>query len=48
MTLKFNIMNLTKKYSLFEDGMKPCIFSESRYEKRNIGWVREGMKVHYT
>lgn len=48
MTIKFNIVNLTKKYSLFEDGMKPCIFSESRYEKRNVGWVREGMKVNYT
>ena len=47
MTLKFNIVNLTKKHSLFNLGMKPFVFSMSRFEKRKVGWVREGMKVSY-
>ena len=47
MTIKFNIVNLTKKHSLFDLGMKPYVFSMNRYEKRKVGWVREGMKVVY-
>jgi hypothetical protein len=38
---------LSKKYSLFDQGMKPYVFSMIRYEKRKVGWVREGMKVTY-
>ena len=45
--MKFNIVNLTKKHSLFDYGMKPYVFSMVRYEKRKVGWVREGMKIHY-
>lgn len=45
--LKFNIVNLTKKHSLFDYGMKPYVFSMIRYEKRKVGWVREGLKVLY-
>lgn len=47
LTLKLNIVNLTKKYSLFDSGMKPYIFSMMRFEKRKVGWVREGTKVLY-
>lgn len=46
-TIKFNIVNLTKKHSLFNEGMKPYTFSMARFEKRKVGWVREGMKVSY-
>lgn len=45
--IKFNLVNMTKKSSLFDIGMKPSVFSMARYEKRNIGWVREGLKVSY-
>jgi hypothetical protein len=27
--------------------MKPSVFSMLRFEKRGVGWVREGSKVHY-
>lgn len=27
--------------------MKPSVFSMVKYEKRNIGWVRDGTKVAY-
>jgi hypothetical protein len=47
LTLKFNIVNFNKKYSLFDFGMKPYAFSMIRYEKRKVGWVREGSKVNY-
>lgn len=47
LTLKFNIVNFTKKHSLFDDGMKPYTFSINRHEKRKVGWVREGSKVIY-
>lgn len=47
LTIKFNIVNLTKKYSLFDQGMKPYVFSLIRFEKRKVGWVREGTKVGY-
>lgn len=47
LTLKFNIVNLSKKHSLFDSGMKPYIFSMTRYEKRKVGWTREGLKIQY-
>lgn len=47
LTLKINIVNLNKKHSLFDSGMKPYVFSMTRYEKRKVGWVREGSKVTY-
>lgn len=28
--------------------MKPAVFSEHRYHKRAIGWVREGTKIKYS
>ena len=46
-TLKFNIVNLNKKHSLFEYGMKPAVFSMMKFEKRKVGWVRDGTKVNY-
>jgi hypothetical protein len=46
-TIKFSIVNLIKSDSLFNYGMKPTVFSKARYEKRKIGWVREGQKISY-
>jgi hypothetical protein len=46
-TIKFNIVNMSKRFSLFEYGMKPAIFSMMKYEKRQIGWVRDGSKIIY-
>ena len=38
---------MSKEFSLFEYGMKPAVFSMVRFEKRQVGWVREGAKVTY-
>lgn len=46
-TVKFNIVNLSKRHSLFEYGMKPSVFSVIKHEKRGVGWVRDGSKVSY-
>lgn len=45
--LKFEIVNLIKKESLFSEGMKPTVFSKIRYETKGIGWIREGERVQY-
>lgn len=46
-TLRFSIVNLIKRDSLFNYGMKPAVFSRVRYEKRKIGWLREGQRISY-
>ena len=46
-TVRMNIVNMSKSYSLFESGMKPSVFSMMRWEKRKVGWSREGTKVEY-
>ena len=46
-TVKFNIVNMATKFSLFEFGMKPAVFSMARFERRQVGWVRDGTKVNY-
>jgi hypothetical protein len=46
-TLKLNIVNLTKRGIFSDDAMKPFVFSTVRYQKRKIGWAREGLKVTY-
>ena len=45
--VKFNLVNMSKNDSLFNFGMKPMAFSMMRYEKRKVGWLREGQKVAY-
>lgn len=47
-TVKFNIVNMAKRYSLFDYGMKPSVFSLMKFEKRKIAWVRDGAKVTYS
>jgi hypothetical protein len=36
--IKFNILNLAKTTSLYEVGMKPCIWSKKRNEADGTGW----------
>ena len=45
--MKFNIVNLYKDRSLFENGMRPVVFSQRDFEKKNIGWHRDGINVTY-
>jgi hypothetical protein len=46
-TAKFNLINLTKKYSLYKKGMRILVYSEKKAEKEKIGWHRGGENIHY-
>jgi cytosolic carboxypeptidase protein 2/3 len=40
-------MNLTKTASLYQDGMKPLIWSKRKNEKDGTGWFRGGKDITY-
>ena len=44
--VRFNIVNLTKKESLFSYGLKPLVYSE-KGSRQGLGWHRSGIKVFY-
>eukprot|EP00347_Sterkiella_histriomuscorum_P004799 403359053 len=45
--VRFNMLNLSKPDSLFNEGMKVLIFSEKQSEDKDIGWFRGGTKISY-
>ena len=45
--IKFNILNLAKTTSLYQIGMKPCIWSKRRNLQENVGWFRGGENISY-
>ncbi|XP_063950934.1 cytosolic carboxypeptidase 2-like isoform X3 [Lytechinus pictus] len=47
-TYKFNIINLLKKDSLYNHGMRPLIYSEKEAEASGQGWVRAGHHISYS
>ena len=44
--VRLNIINFSKKESLFSYGLKPLAYSE-KSSKKGSGWVRSGHKVDY-
>jgi len=44
---RFTIMNFIKPGSLYNDGMRPLMYSELNAENKGIGWVRTGTKIKY-
>jgi hypothetical protein len=46
--IKFNILNLGKTSSLYQEGMIPCIWSKRKYEQTGTGWFRGGSDISYT
>ena len=46
-TVKFEIVNMRKSYSLFNRGMKIAVFCSHLYEKDKIGWHRNGNNIEY-
>ncbi|GCC16833.1 hypothetical protein chiPu_0017362 [Chiloscyllium punctatum] len=46
-TYKFKIVNLLKKDSLYNYGMKPLVYSEKDAKEHNIGWFRSGHHITY-
>ncbi|XP_022106219.1 uncharacterized protein LOC110987635 isoform X7 [Acanthaster planci] len=47
-TFKFNIVNLLKKDSLYNHGMRPLMYSEREAAKSNLGWHRIGHHINYS
>ena len=45
--VKFNILNLAKTTSLYQVGMKPCIWSRNKKLKEDVGWFRGGQNISY-
>ena len=46
--IRFNILNLAKTSSLYQVGMKPCIWSKKRNEADGMGWFRGCDDISYT
>ena len=36
-----------KKTSLYNQGMKPCVFSKRKYEESGLEWHRDGEDIAY-
>lgn len=45
MKVRFNLLNFIKTKSLYNEGMKPLIYSEKGSEK---GWIRGGENITYS
>ncbi len=41
------MLNLGKTTSLYQTGMKPCIWSKNKHEKEGVGWFRGGENITY-
>lgn len=46
-SIKFNILNLVKPGSLFEEGLQPVAFSEKLNTLDGTEWKREGFNIKY-
>ena len=46
-TYRFTICNLLKPDSLYNNGMRPLIYSEFNALNKNIGWIRCGSNIKY-
>ena len=46
-TYRFNIVNLMKPDSNYNQGMKPLVYSVKQAENINLGWHRDGFNIAY-
>lgn len=44
---RFSIVNLTKDYSLYKDGLRPLMYSTKDAQCRKVGWKRCGYNITY-
>lgn len=44
---RFSIVNFTKNENLYEDGMKPLMYSTKDAQMHSIGWRRVGNNIAY-
>jgi hypothetical protein len=47
MKVKFNINNLSKSDSLYNEGMRILAFSVKQKRDTNLGWHRVGSEISY-
>ena len=47
MTIKFNILNQMKDYSLFSKGMQISIYSEKKSRDEKLSWFKGGKDIQY-
>ena len=47
MKVRFNMLNLSKPDSLFNEGMKVLIYSEKNAVDKDVGWTRGGYHIGY-
>eukprot|EP00347_Sterkiella_histriomuscorum_P020582 403337255 len=45
--VKFNIMNITKRNSLYLQGLSPSILSFKKSKEQGVGWYKSGQNVSY-
>jgi murein tripeptide amidase MpaA len=46
-TVRFNITNLHKYESLYNEGLQPCIYSTTKFKKTGVKWHRGGTSIAY-
>ncbi|XP_067902002.1 cytosolic carboxypeptidase 2 isoform X3 [Heterodontus francisci] len=46
-TYRFTIVNLMKSNSLYNQGLKPLLYSEREAQLRQVGWYRVGKDIRY-
>ena len=47
MTFTFNIVNLLKVDSLYNEGLKPCVYSCKAHQIYGTKWTRSGTNISY-
>ena len=45
--VKFNILNLIKYESLYNEGMKPVVWSRTKFDKAGLGWHVDCFDIRY-
>ena len=47
MNYRFTIINFSKPSSLYNNGLRPLMYSTQLAEKRGKGWIRNGENIRY-
>jgi hypothetical protein len=45
--VRFNIVNFTKPYSLFTEGMQPSVWSRHKWSEYQLGWHQDGTDIYW-
>ena len=45
--VRLNILNFTKPRSMYQQGMRPLVWSQKLYQDKGIGWHAAGEDIQY-